>query len=62
MTRLWLALITELLLHLAVRGGRPVDDSRPLTAWSLPLNAELVARVHAEVIHFALPQGLSVCF
>ena len=60
--RLTLMLITEALLHLAVRGGCPVDDSRPLTAWPLPLDAELMARVHAEVMHLPLPQGLSICF
>jgi len=62
MTRPRLTLTTDALLHLAVRRACPVDDSRPLTAWPLSLDAELVARVRAEVLHLPLPQGLRICF
>ena len=48
-TSLWLMLGAQVLSHLGVRGCPTVEDTRSRTACSLPLKAELMTRVPAEV-------------
>ena len=48
---------TEVLSHLSVCGCGPVTDTRSLPPCSLPLKAEVMARVYTKVLHLVVPQS-----